>query len=149
MSKENSIKFALNSQYVKDLSFENPHAPASIPKIAQNPHISFNVDIKAGKLKDDFYEVTLNITARADEEKDSDSTIFIVELNYAGVFTITGVNEETVKPILLVECPTLLFPFARRIIADATRDGGFPPLVMEPINFANFLENNKDKVQTS
>ncbi|MFZ8864536.1 MAG: protein-export chaperone SecB [Rickettsiales bacterium] len=135
MSKENNKNIRLNSQYLKDLSFENPHAPSSIPKIANKPQISFNIDVKAGKLNNNYYEVNLNINAKA-LEADNDQVIFIVELNYAGLFEITGLTEDELKNALLIDCPTVIFPFARRIIADATRDGGFPPLLMEPVDFA-------------
>jgi|SaaInlStandDraft_7_1057024.scaffolds.fasta_scaffold83634_2 preprotein translocase subunit SecB len=139
MSKENSKNIRLNSQYLKDLSFENPNAPSSIPKIANNPNITFNIDVKAGKVSEDYYEVNLNINAKAVEGDKPESVIFLVELNYAALFNIVNLTEEELKKALLIDCPTLIFPFARRIIADCTKDGGFPPLLMEPVDFAAII----------
>jgi preprotein translocase subunit SecB len=142
-------KITLNSQYLKDLSFESPNSPYSIPKIAQNPNISFNVDINAGHLGNGNFEVILSITASAilndkDKKDAKPETIFITEVKYAGLFSVDA-KEEELQEIILIDCPTLIFPFARRIIADATRDGGFPPLMMDPIDFRKLYEDNKDK----
>ena len=120
------------AQYVKDLSFENPNAPRSFQSSTQ-PQIEMNVNVNARKAGDDVFEVELKIEATA---KTDDATAFIVELVYAGLFGLRNVPEEALEPFLLVEAPRLLFPFARRIVSDATRDGGFPPLMLEPIDFA-------------
>ncbi len=144
MTQEKSTKLILNNQYVKDLSFENPNSPMSISKIANNPQINFNIDINAGKLNDTSYEVVLTISADAKDKEDEKFLIFLTELKFAGLFTVKAESsdEEELKRILLIDCPTLLFPFARRIIADTTREGGFPPLMMEPINFADLYSQN-------
>lgn len=147
MSKKNSKNIRLNSQYLKDLSFENPNAPSSIPKITNQPQISFNIDVKAKKMNESYYEVNLNITAKAVEAENSKNLIFLVELNYAGLFEINHLNEEELKNTLLVDCPTIIFPFARRIIADSTRDGGFPPLLMDAVDFASVIQKeNKQNI---
>ncbi len=121
-------------QYVKDLSFENPNAPASMQnKSGEQPGIEVNVNVGARKVNDEVYEVELKISATA--KMGEDETAFVVELLYGTLFGMRGVPENAMQAFLLVQAPILMFPFARRIIADATRDGGFPPLLLEPINF--------------
>ncbi|MGQ0740740.1 MAG: protein-export chaperone SecB [Alphaproteobacteria bacterium] len=119
------------AQYVKDLSFENPGIGTHI----QRPQIDMGVDLQARRAANppDHYEVTLKLRVSAMQD---DKPIFLLELAYCGLFLITGVSEEDVQPLLLIEAPRLIFPFARRIIADAVRDGGLPPLLIEPIDFA-------------
>ena len=129
----------INAQYIKDLSFESPRAPMVLQEQAQ-PAIEVSVDVKAHRLAEKSFEVVLS--ASADAKTDS-GQVFLVELTYAGVFTLDGVNEQQVAPILLVECPRLLFPFARAIIADATRDGCFPPLMIQPVDFARLFAENQ------
>jgi len=119
------------TQYVKDLSFENPNAPASLQSESA-PRIEINVSVNAKRAGDDLYEVEIKIEARAFAD---DKAAFVVDLLYAGLFGLRNIPSEALEPFLIVEAPRLLFPFARRIIADATRDGGFPPLMLEPIDF--------------
>lgn len=128
-----SRQIIVNAQYIKDLSFENPAAPASLMPQETPPKIELTVDIQAQKLQDEVFEVSLHITAKATTEK---GTLFLTDLTYAGVFTTGEIPENQKELILLVYCPTLIFPFARRIIADVTRDGGFPPLMIDPVDFA-------------
>jgi preprotein translocase subunit SecB len=123
---------SVNTQYVKDLSFENPNAPQSLVTQGTPPTIEVNVNVQARGLGPNVYEVVLSITCTAKHEQ---VTAFIVEVAYAGVFTLTGVASEHVHPLLLIECPRLLFPFARALVANATRDGGFLPLLIQPIDF--------------
>jgi len=133
--------FAIRGQYVKDLSFESPYAPQSLLTTTK-PAIEVSVDIKAQKLQDDVFEMTLHIATRATAEAKS---VFLVDLAYAGIFHITGIPEQHIEQVLLVDCPFMLFPFARRVIADVTRDGGFPPLLIEPIDFhALFLQGRAE-----
>ena len=137
---ENTARQILvHAQYIKDLSFESPRAPIVLQEQAQ-PAIEVSVDVKAHRLAEKSFEVVLS--ASADAKTDS-GQVFLVELTYAGVFTLDGVNEQQVAPILLVECPRLLFPFARAIVADATRDGGFPPLMIQPVDFARLFAENQ------
>lgn len=122
------------AQYVKDLSFENPNAPRSLQNLGQaQPQIEVNVNVNVRKLGDDVYEVDLKIEAGA---KHGTETAFVVDLLYGGLFGVRNLPEENMEAFLVVSAPTLLFPFARRVIADATRDGGFPPLMLEPVDFA-------------
>ena len=122
------------AQYVKDLSFENPGAPATLRPQGAAPNISVSVGVQPRPLADNDIEVELRLEARA---VDGETTLFAIELVYAGVFRLANVTQETVNPIMLIECPRLLFPFARQIISDASRDGGFPPLLLDPIDFAS------------
>ncbi|MEP2942720.1 MAG: protein-export chaperone SecB [Hyphomicrobiales bacterium] len=133
-TKEESTQVTLNTlaQYIKDLSFENPRAPMSLQGQQQQPEINIAINVNASPLGETEYEVALKIEANA---KVPDGILFNVELLYAGIFRITGVSEENVHPVVLIECPRLLFPFARQIIAEATRDGGFPPLMVDPVDF--------------
>ena len=128
----------VNVQYVKDISFENPRAPASLMGSKEPPKIDVNVNVNARNLSEQTYEVSLTIRADA---KSGEETAFVTELVYGGVFTLANLPEEALRPTLLIECPRLLFPFARRIIADATRDGGFPPLFINPIDFVALYRN--------
>lgn len=123
------------AQYVKDLSFENPNAPASLQKLTEaKPSIDVGINVNARQIGEDVYEVDLKITANAKHDQEA---AFIVELLYSGLFGAKNLPAEALQPFLLIECPRLLFPFARRVISDATRDGGFPPLMLEPIDFSN------------
>ena len=122
----------LISQYVKDLSFENPNAPA----VYQNqtpPAIDVQFNIGAAQVGDEVHEVVLKIDVRAEPDG---QVAFIVDLSYAGLFGLRNIPAEHVQPFLLGEAPRLLFPFARRVLSDAVRDGGFPPLLLEPIDFS-------------
>jgi preprotein translocase subunit SecB len=121
-------------QYAKDLSFENPNAPMSLQASGQ-PKIEVNVAVNAKRAGDGVFEAELKITAKATTE--DGGTAFVVELVYAGLFGLTNVPDEALEPFLIIEAPRILFPFARRIIADATRDGGFPPLMLDPIDFGS------------
>ena len=120
------------SQYVKDLSFENPNAPAVFQWQGQ-PQIDVQFNIGSNQVGDDVYEVALKIEVKATA---ADKTAFQVELVYAGLFALRNIPAEQLQPFLLAEAPRILFPFARRVLADTVRDGGFAPLMLEPIDFA-------------
>ena len=119
------------AQYTKDLSFENPNAPGSLQQTTQ-PQISISVNVVTRPLSDTDIEVTLRLEGKAET---AGSVMFNIELQYAGVFRIQNVPQEQVQPLVLIECPRLLFPFAREIIATSVRNGGFPPLILDPIDF--------------
>jgi len=126
---------SVNNQYIKDLSFENPMAPSVFVPNETKPSIALTLDIKINKLKeDDVFEVELHINVEAKREE---SLMFRLELNYGGVFSLINFSEEQIKMILSVHCPALLFPYARKIVADTTQDGGFQALVMDPIDFGD------------
>lgn len=143
-SAANTPSFQVRAQYLKDLSFENPHAPQSLLASEARPSIDVGVDLRAQKLQDDLYEVTLHLSARAST---AEASLFLAEIAYAGIFFASGVPEDRLEPVLLVDCPFILFPFARRIIADVTRDGGFPPLLLDPVDFHQLYLKNRDKSQ--
>lgn len=131
--------FSLNAQYTKDLSFEHPMAPRTFSMQAA-PQISVNVGTSAERVNDSLFEVTLRILCEA---RHGEEIGFLVDLHYAGLFTLANIPAEHVEPLLLVEAPRLLFPFARRIVADATRDGGMPPLMLDPIDFLQQYQRSK------
>ncbi|MDA5192373.1 protein-export chaperone SecB [Govanella unica] len=139
------IQVGVLAQYVKDLSFENPGAPASLQKLGEvKPQIDVGVNVNARRVADDRFEVDLQITAKALQDNDP---AFLVELLYSGIFAAVNMPDEALQPFLLIECPRILFPFARRIIADVTRDGGFPPLLLEPIDFATLYRQHLAQAQ--
>ena len=125
------------AQYVKDLSFENPGAPQTLVNREKAPEISINVNVNANPIAQGDYDVVLTLNAEA---KSGEKTVFNIELVYGGVFRIANFPQEHMLPLLFIECPRLLFPFARQIIADASRNGGFPPLMIDPIDFAQMFQ---------
>jgi preprotein translocase subunit SecB len=129
---ENVPQLSSLAQYTKDFSFENPNAPRSLTPQPQGPNISIQVQVNAKPLSDTDFEVELALEGRAGE---TPNVMFNFELTYGGVFRIQNVPQENVHPVVMIECPRLLFPFARQIIADAVRNGGFPPLYIDPIDF--------------
>lgn len=131
----------LNMQYTKDLSFEVPGAPEIFATLREQPRVDLQLDVQARPIQDggNVFEVSLQI--RADAKADG-APCFIVELVYCGIFTV-NVPQEQVEPVLLVECPRLLFPFARNILADVTRDGGFPPVLLSPIDFVALWQSRR------
>ena len=121
------------AQYIKDASFENPNAPDSLRSDQPAPQIDINIEIGRQMMEDDVVEVTLILKAHA---KRDTGVAFICELEYAGLFAFQGVTVETLQPMVLIECPRLLFPFARQVMAELTQSGGFPPILLEPPDFA-------------
>jgi preprotein translocase subunit SecB len=158
MDSENSNNGATSpsltilAQYTKDLSFENPGAPRSLQARDKAPAININVNVNANPLSDTDFDVVLSLNAEA---KEGDKTVFHTELVYGGVFRIAGFPQEHMLPVLFIECPRMLFPFARQIIADVTRNGGFPPLMIDPIDFSQMFaqrvaeEQARAKVQAN
>ena len=144
----NAPVFRLQKLYVKDLSFENPNAPAVFFAKESEPKVDLNLGLKNKKLDDDHWEVTLAITAKVTDTK-NDKTLFIAEIEHAGAFLIKNVPEEHLPTLLAVECPTVIFPFTRQIISQASVDGGFIPFLMEPVNFLAIFENSRKKAQAA
>lgn len=129
---EDLPQLQVNMQYIKDLSFEIPGAPHSFIEMqGKNPEIPIHVDVNVTNVSANAYEVVLHLKVEALLDG---KALFILELAYAGVFTL-NLPEEQIHPVLLIECPRLLFPFARNIVADMTRDGGLPPLLLQPLDF--------------
>ncbi|SKA35444.1 protein-export chaperone SecB [Consotaella salsifontis] len=123
------------TQYIKDFSFESPNSPGVLRTQARAPGINIGVNVGANPVagSEGEYDVKLTLNARAGE---GDNTFFLVELEYGGIFRLQNFPQEHVLPVLFIECPRLLFPFARQVIADITRNAGFPPLMIDPIDFA-------------
>jgi preprotein translocase subunit SecB len=130
----------VNIQYIKDLSFENPRAPQSLIQPATQPDVAINVDVKARNLNPGAYEVVLTINVNANAQGEP---VFLVELAYAAVITVVNAPEPMLANLVLVETPRMIFPFARAIVANATREGGFPPLLINPIDFAELLRQQQ------
>ena len=131
-------------QYIKDFSFENPNAPRSLGPQEKSPNISIQVNVNARQLAETDFEVNLVLEGSAGEDA---TTLFKFELDYAGVFRIRNVPSADMHPIVMIECPRLLFPFARQIIADAVRNGGFPPLFIDPIDFQALFRQRVAELQ--
>ena len=139
------VQLIINAQYAKDLSFENPRSPQSLVQQKSAPEVSLEVDVKARNLAPELYEILLTTSADAKVEGEP---VFIVQLTYAGVVTIKNAgSDEVLNAMIFIETPRLLFPFARNIIATATRDGGFPPLLINPIDFAALRRRDEAKGQ--
>ncbi|GBQ30722.1 protein-export chaperone SecB [Gluconacetobacter sacchari] len=137
-----ALPLAINVQYIKDLSFEVPAGAEIFATLRANPQISVNIDVQANRLPADqpVFEVVLAIKAEAVEAPEQEGAaagrpVFVAELAYAAVVTLGNAPDELVEPILLVEVPRLIFPYVRNIISEVTRDGGFPPVVLQPIDF--------------
>ena len=140
----NAPRLSVVSQYVKDLSFENPRAPQGAGQGSPRPEIQVSVDVRAQQVGQENYEVVLEVKLDA---KSGDTAMFVLELAYGGVFAIANVPQEQMQLLLLIQCPVLLFPFARRIVADVTRDGGLPPLMLDPIDFAALYRHRLAQAQ--
>ncbi len=132
------------NQYIKDFSFENPNPEKSFQETSESPEMSLNLDIQANTIQDNIYEITLHLKAEA---KRPDYTLFIAELQYTGIFQLNNVPQESVHPLLMIECPRLLFPFARHLMATLTREGGFPTLSLEPVDFVELYRQQYLKAQ--
>jgi preprotein translocase subunit SecB len=129
---EGTPHFGVLTQYIKDLSFENPNAPASLQTQNTQPQINVSVNVTANPMSDTDIEIVLRLEGKAEG---NGTVMFNIELEFAGVFRIQNVPAESVQPLVLIECPRLLFPFAREIVATTVRNGGFPPLMLDPIDF--------------
>jgi preprotein translocase subunit SecB len=132
------------AQFIRDLSMENPRAPDALRASQDQPQIDLGVEMNARGREDGLFEVDLKLSAKANRV---DGPLFIVELLYGGVFQISGVQPDEMEPVLLIECPRYLFPFARRIIAEVTSEGGFPPFLLDPIDFAGVYAARKAQAE--
>jgi preprotein translocase subunit SecB len=141
--QQQAPRFALRGQYVKDLSLENPHAPQSLLNMKQQPKVDLNIDVAAQKIQDNMYELSMQFNVRTSGER----TLFIVDLTYAGIFAMENIPEDKIEPVLMIDCAFMLFPFARRVISDVTRDGGFPPLLLEPVDFYRLYQERHSEAQ--
>jgi len=131
-------------QYIKDFSFENPNAPQSLMQLTKPPAINIQINVNAKPLSNTDFEVELVIEGKAENEG---ALLFNVELIYAGIFRVQNVPQESIHPMVLIECPRLLFPFARGIVSDAVRDGGYPPMMLDPVDFAALYRQRAEQLQ--
>ena len=141
---ENSAPPQLNvlAQYIKDLSFENPNSPNSLAAQDKQPSINIQINVTATAVAENDYEVALTIEGKGENES---FLLFGFELVYAGVFRIQNVQQENLHPLIMIECPRLLVPFAREIVASSVRNGGFPPLMLDPVDFVGLYRSNMER----
>lgn len=132
-------RFSLKGQYIKDLSLENPNAPSSLLASKEPPKVDLNIDLQGQKIQEHLYELTMVINVKAE----SDKVLFVVELSYAGLFELYNIPEQLLERVLLVDSAFTLFPYVRRVVSDLTRDAGFPPLMLEPVDFLGLYERRK------
>lgn len=139
-------QIVVHAQYIKDLSFENPNAPKILMDAPSQPDVEITVNVGAQPLDDVQFEVLLNLGAKA---KADDKSLFLIDLTYAGIVSCPGTVSEEINPMVMIEAPRLLFPFARAIVSDITRDGGFMPLNIQPIDFVSVYQHNLEKQRDS
>ena len=151
-SSDNQQQISVHAQYVKDLSFESPAAPDCFIKTLGKPDVQIGVNVNAKGINETLFEVELILKATAKVEE---KILFVAELSYAGLMSATNISDDNIKPLMMIEGPRLLFPFARAIMSDTTRDGGFLPLNLNPIDFVALYRNNvsdseqKDKIESN
>jgi preprotein translocase subunit SecB len=144
-AQENAPQLNVLAQYIKDFSFENPNAPRSLAPSQAQPNINIQINVGVGQLAATDYEIALKLEGKA--ESSDGTTLFAFELTYAGVFRVQNVPQEQIHPVIMIECPRLLFPFAREIIASSVRAGGFPPLMLDPVDFVALYQQRLAQLQ--
>src|SRR5436305_9423519 len=132
-------------QYIKDFSFENPNAPRSLNPTEQQPAINIQINVGVQQLAATDYEVSLKLEGKADS---AGTVLFAFDLTFAGVFRVQNAPQQMLQPLVMIECPRLLFPFAREIVATAVRNGGFPPLLLDPVDFVSLYQQRAAQLQT-
>ena len=132
------------AQYIKDFSFENPNAPQSLNSRQEQPQIGIQINVGATPLSETDIEVVITLEGKAET---GSTLLFRFDLEFAGVFRIRNVPQESLNPVVMIECPRLLFPFAREIVATAVRNGGFPPLLLDPVDFVGLYRQKMAQVQ--
>ncbi len=142
-NQQDNPVFRLQKLYLKDLSFENPNAPQVFME-KQEPHVEINLEVKHRALESDNWEVTISVTGTVKNGKEG-NTMFIIEVEHAGVFLLKNIPEENVNMALSVDCPTLMFPFTRQIMSQVSVDGGFMPFLMEPVNFMALYQQRQQQ----
>ncbi len=138
------IQAQVVAQYIKDLSFENPNVERLLSGPGEDPNMQVEVNVNARKVQDELYESAIDFKAHA---VNKNGTIYDMEIVYAGMFRIKNIPEEALEPFLLINCPALIFPFLRRLAADITREGGFPPLLLDPIDFGGLYVNRQKEAE--
>jgi preprotein translocase subunit SecB len=143
-NEANQPQISVLGQYVKDLSFENPRAPESLREPGTNPNVQINFNVQTKDLAEDTYEVALTFEATATTDE---GALYKLELVLAGGFRFKDLPEQALRPVLFIDCPALLFPFARRLVGDLTREGGYPPLYVDPIDFGSLYRHRLAREQ--
>jgi preprotein translocase subunit SecB len=146
-AQQNAPQLNVLAQYIKDFSFENPNAPSSLGPSQAQPGINIQINVGVGQLSATDYEVALKLEGKAESADAPPITLFAFDLTYAGVFRIQNVPQEQVGPVVMIECPRLLFPFAREIVATSVRGGGFPPLMLDPVDFVALYQQRVAQMQ--
>ena len=132
-------------QFIKDMSFENPNIARLLDGPGENPNLKLEVNVGAERLRPELYQSSIDFKAHASNK---DGTIYIMECIYGGLFRLQNVPDQALEPFLLINCPTILFPFLRRLVADVTREGGFPPLLLDPIDFGGLYLRRQQELAT-
>jgi preprotein translocase subunit SecB len=143
-AQQNAPQLNVLGQYIKDFSFENPNAPRSLAPTQTQPAINIQINVNANPLSETDFEVALVLEGKAEQ---TGTMLFAFDLTFAGVFRIQNVPQEHIPPLVMIECPRLLFPFAREIIATAVRNGGFPPLLLDPVDFVALFQQRMAQQQ--
>jgi preprotein translocase subunit SecB len=144
-AQQNQAQLTVLGQYIKDFSFENPNAPRSLTPSQTQPAINIQINVGAQQLAQTDYEVSLNLEGKAES---AGTVLFAFDLTFAGVFRVQNVPAETLQPLVMIECPRLLFPFAREIVATSVRNGGFPPLLLDPVDFVALYQQRVAQMQS-
>ena len=143
-SRQGQAQLSVLGQYIKDFSFENPNAPRSLAPNQTQPAINIQINVSVQQLAETDYEVSLKLEGKAES---SGNVLFVFDLTFAGVFRVQNMPKESLQPLIMIECPRLLFPFAREIVATAVRNGGFPPLLLDPVDFVALYQQRAAQVQ--
>jgi preprotein translocase subunit SecB len=143
--QEGQPQLSVLGQYIKDFSFENPNAPRSLAPAQTQPAINIQINVGVQQLAETDYEVALILEGKAEL---TGTVLFAFDLTFAGVFRIVNVPKETLQPLVMIQCPQLLFPFAREIVATAVRNGGFPPLLLDPVDFVSLYQQRAAQMQS-
>jgi preprotein translocase subunit SecB len=143
LTAQKPIEAQVVAQFIKDLSFENPSVGKLLEGPSDTPNIKIEINVGAKRLQAELFESAIEFKAVATSK---DGTIYDLEIVYAGLFRLKNIPEQALEPFLLINCPTLIFPFLRRIVADITREGGFPPLLLDPIDFAQLFVRRKQEM---
>jgi preprotein translocase subunit SecB len=142
---QSQAQLTVLGQYIKDFSFENPNAPRSLTPSQTQPAINIQINVGAQQLAQTDFEVSLNLEGKAES---AGTVLFAFDLTFAGVFRVQNVPAETLQPLVMIECPRLLFPFAREIVATSVRNGGFPPLLLDPVDFVALYQQRVAQMQS-
>jgi len=143
-AQQGQAQLSVLGQYIKDFSFENPNAPRSLAPTQTQPAINIQINVGVQQLAETDYEISLKLEGKAES---SGTLLFAFDLTFAGVFRLLNVPQQTLQPLIMIECPRLLFPFAREIVATSVRNGGFPPLLLDPVDFVALYQQRAAQTQ--